>query len=349
MASRAVLALAKVSPAIPMDHDFTPYRLLYWSTTNGKPVLVSALISIPNARPPRGLVLWMHGTNPDRAKSVSAPSLQEGVAVSAAFAGGGYAVIAPDLVGLGVSHGPQAYLYNPSTISVTLDLLRIAARGLGGLLPARDRPFFVAGFSQGGHDAAVIHRALEASPQSPVRVRATAAIAGAYDLAEVSIPFALRGGSSGDSLYLGLVALSWSTFHGRALDTLLTAPAAKLVSQTFDGDHAADLEKALPRNPRDLFRSDFLQAVYGGGRHWFLDAARANQAHDWTPKAPYRAYFGANDVDVSPQDSLRFVTAARSRGADAEAVGVGPYGHGDSALQAVPRIRAWFDELSAGA
>ncbi len=348
-ASRVVLDLAKVAPAVPIAHDFTPYRLTYWSTTNGAPVLVSALVTIPNARPPRGLVLWMHGTNPDRAKSVSGPSLQEGVAVSAAFAGGGYAVLAPDLVGLGVSRGPQAYLYNPSTVPVTLDLLRIAARGMGGLLPAPPRNVFVTGFSQGGHDAAVIHRALEADPQSPMQVRATAAIAGAYDLAGVSIPFALQGRSSGDSLYLGLLALSWSTYHGRPLESVLTASAARRVRQTLDGAHAADLDKALPRNPRDLFRPDFLQAADTGGPHWFLDAARQNEAHDWTPKAPYRAYFGDNDVDVTPQDSIRFIQAVNSRGAKAEAVALGPYTHGESALHAVPRIRGWFDELTSAA
>lgn len=345
--NRMVLGLAKVSPAIPVEYGFTPYRLTYWSSTNGTPVLVSALVSIPNGRTPRGLVLWMHGTNADRSKSVSAPSLQEGVAVSAAFAGGGYAVMAPDLVGLGVSKAPQAYLYNPSTLSVTLDLLEVAARGLGGLLRNPEKDLFLAGFSQGGHDVAVLHRALEAAERPSMRVRATAAVAGAYDLAGISIPFALQGRSAGSSVYLGLAARSWATYYGHPLETLLTETATKRVALALDGAHGAEVLKLLPRNPREMFRSDFLHAQATGGEHWFLDAARANSTQDWTPQAPYRAYFGTRDVDVTPQDSLSFAKAARSRGGRAEALALGPYEHGESALHAVPLMRKWFDELSS--
>jgi len=289
----------------------------------------------------------MHGTNPDRSKSISTPSLQEGVAISAAFAGGGYAVIAPDLMGLGVSPSPQAYLYNPSTLPVTFDLLDIAARGLGGLLKAPLRELFVGGFSQGGHDAAVVHRALESAEKPPLRVKATAAVAGAYDLAGISIPFALQGGSPGSSVYLGLAAQSWATYYGHRLGTLLTEPATKVVLQALDGSHGVDVLKLLPRNPRDMFRPDFLDAQATGGTHWFLDAARANQAHDWTPRSPYRAYFGTRDMDVSPQDSIAFAEAGRRRGGNVEAIPVGPFTHGESALHAVPLMRAWFDELLA--
>ena len=345
--NRMVLGLAKVAPAIPVEYGFTPYRLSYWSTINGAPVLVSALVSIPNGRPPRGLVIWMHGTNPDRSQSVSEPSLQEGVAISAAFAGGGYAVIAPDLVGLGVSLLPQAYLYNPSTLSVTLDLLDIAARGFGGLMQAPGRDLFVAGFSQGGHDAAVLHRALETAARPPMRVKATAAVAGAYDLAGISIPFALQGRSAGSSVYLGLAAQSWATYYGHPLETLLTAPATKLVALALDGAHGADVLKLLPRNPREMFRTDFLQTQAIDGKHWFLDAARANEVLDWSPKAPMRAYFGTRDVDVSPQESLALAEAGRKRRGSVEALPVGPYEHGESALHAVPLIRRWFDQLSS--
>ncbi len=348
LVNQMVLGLAKVVPSIPVDHAFTPYRLTYWSSTNGAPVLVSALVSIPNGTAPRGLVLWMHGTNPDRTQSISRPSLQEGVAISAAFAGGGYAVIAPDLLGLGVSHAPQAYLYNPSTLSVTFDLLEIAARGLGGLLSVPEKSVFVAGFSQGGHDAAILHRALEQEKQPPMRVRATAAVAGAYDLVGLSIPFALQGRSAGSSVYLGLAAQSWATYYGHALDTVLTGPGAKLVRQALNGSHGADVLKLLPRNPRDMFRTDFLNAEATGGKHWFLDAARANGVLDWAPQAPFHAYFGTKDVDVTPNDSLAFAKSAGHRGGNVQALPVGPYGHGESVLHAVPLIRRWFDELSSG-
>ncbi len=182
-----------------------------------------------------------------------------------------------------------------------------------------------------------------------MRVRAAAAVAGAYDLAGTSIPFALQGHSPGSSTYLGLAAQSWATYYGHPLETLMTAPAAGQVRQALDGSHGADVLKLLPRNPHEMFRSDFLRAQANGGSHWFLDAARANEAWNWTPQAPFRAYYGTQDVDVSPQESIAFAEASAKRGGNAKAVAVGPFGHGESVLHAVPLIRKWFDELSTNA
>lgn len=345
LASRAVLAAAGIE-APPIGHAFTSHRVIYGSQTSGRPVRVSALVSVPDVARPRGVVLWMHGTNPDRGAAVSTPTLQEGVAVSAIFAGGGYVVVAPDLVGQGVSTAPQAYLYNPSTIDVTVDLLSLVRRGLDGVLPAGERRLFITGFSQGGHDAAVIHRALEANPAHGFRPVATGAVAGAYDLAGLSIPFALQGRSGGDTVYLGLVGQSWATYTGRELTSVFTDPAAAKVRATLDGAHAALIDKQLPRNPRALFRPEVLSAVAQGGGHWFVDAARANSAHDWAPRAPYRAYYGDRDVDVSPQDTIRFAAASRVLGGAVTAVPVGPYDHFGSVVKSAPLIRRWFDELA---
>ena len=118
---RLLIWFAKPPVPIAVREGVRLYRISYWSQTNGSPVLVSGLMAVPNQVISRGTVLWMHGTNVDRKDSPSTPSLQDGVLLSGTFGGGGYLYLAPDLVGLGISKGPQAYLYNPSTIAVTLD------------------------------------------------------------------------------------------------------------------------------------------------------------------------------------------------------------------------------------
>jgi hypothetical protein len=62
-----------------------------------------------------------------------------------------------------------------------------------------------------------------------------------------------------------------------------------------------------------------------------------------------RLYYGDRDTDVSPQDSKGFYAAAVKRGANIHLMPLGPYDHVGSALQAVPRARLWFDELSSSA
>ena len=343
---RALLWLAKLQ--VPIARGIHLYRVSYWSATDGKPVLVSGLMSLPDAGDLRGTVIWMHGTTDDRRTSISTPSLQEGVSASAVFAGGGYLLLAPDLVGLGVSKGPQAYLYNPSTADVTRDFLRAAQTVSHDLGRTWNPNLYITGFSQGGQATAVLQRAFEQTPDPAARVRAAAGIAGAYNLADISLPFALKGGSQQDSVYLTLVGLSYAVHYHQPLDTLLTPAYAQLAQRLFDGDHADAIEKQMPANPRSLFTPAFLADFDGGRAHWFIAAARDNQAYAWAPKAPFHAYFGDKDVDVSPQDAKAFVAEANRRGGNAEAISVGPYDHGGSVLHAAPLIRVWFDQLSGG-
>ena len=162
---RGLIWYAKLPAPVPVSTGVDLWRISYWSTTAGQPVLVSGLMATPQHGQPRATALWMHGTNTDRTDSISKPSV-EAVTASAIFAGGGYLTLAPDLLGLGVSHATQAYFYNPSTIAVTLDFLTAARRVAADLGKTWRPELFVAGFSQGGHSTAVIQRGAGAAERS---------------------------------------------------------------------------------------------------------------------------------------------------------------------------------------
>jgi hypothetical protein len=344
-----VLMLA-VGLHAPVNNGIHLYRVSYWSVSDGAPVLVSGLMTVPDGGAPRGVVVWMHGTHDVRADSLSNPASQEGLLASAVFAGGGYLLLAPDLVGLGVSKQPQAYFVNASTVDVTLDLLRAAKDASAEAGRPWNANLYLTGFSQGGHATAVLQRALEQHPDPDLRVAAGAGIAGPYRLADISFPFALEGHSPNDADYLATVALAYATYYHRPLVSILAEPYAQSVPQLFDGDHSlADLAKAMPTNPRALFTPDVLAAFDGKGSNWFVDTLRANQIDHWAPRAPFRAYYGDADVDVSPADAKALASDAKALGGDAEAISVGAYDHSGSALHAAPLIRAWFDQLNAGA
>ncbi|HEY3947641.1 hypothetical protein [Phenylobacterium sp.] len=344
---QVLLGAARLPRPVSVRGGAELYRLSYWSRTNGTPALVSGLVAVPAHGAAQGTALWMHGTNTNRAGSISAPSLNEGITAAAVFAGGGYLMLAPDLLGLGVSRAVQAYYYNPSTIAVTLDFLTAARRFVAGLGRAWTPDLYIAGFSQGGHSSAVMHRELERRADPTLRVRASAPISGAYNLADISIPFAMRGRSVEDSTYLAAWALSYATYYRRPLAEVLQPRYAASVTRLLDGDHTADIKTALPATPRSLFTPEFLAAFDAGQPHWLMDGARANEAYAWAPRAPLRAHYGGRDVDVPAEDTLAFVAEAGRRGGLAEAVNVGPYDHNATVFHAAPAIRAWFDQLSA--
>jgi len=346
---RALFWYASVPEAISVSDGVELYRVTYWSQVEGKNALLSGLLALPTSGNVRGTVLYMHGTKTNRADSPSNPTIQgqEALLISCAFAGGGYLVAAPDLSGLGISHAPQPYFINESTVEQSLDFLRavqVVAKDMG-------RPWnpnlYVFGFSQGAQNAAVIQRELERHNDPAWKVRAAAGIAGPYAMADVTFPFALSGVAINDSVYLTNLALSYSAYYHQPLKSVMTPDMAARARKLFDGDHPVEeLLSSMPRNPRKLFTARFLDDFDNKRPNWFIDAMRENESYAWAPVAPFRAYYGDKDVDAAPQNTIFFVRETTRRGGHVEAIDVGQEDHSGTAFHAVPKIRRWFDELS---
>lgn len=346
--ARLLVWWAGMSDRLPVDHGVTLYRLEYWTPgERGDLEVASGLVAFPRAPVLRGVVSWQHGTTTERSQTPSAPTPDEGVVASLAFAGRGYLLAAPDYVGLGTSTSLHPYYHLPTTATTVVDLLT-AARTLA---EERDfawpEPLFLTGFSQGGHATIAAMRELERRPVPGMRVTAAAPIAGAFDLSGLSFPRALEGEADSSSLYLGYLVASYARIYGQRPDSVLRKPWASSVAGLFDGTHDGQAVQAgLPRNPREMFQPAFLEDVTTGRSHWLLARLRENDLTEWTPSAPVRLYYGSLDVDVSPEEARRQAARWSERGADAVAVDVGPFAHDPSVLEAAPRVRTWFDELS---
>jgi len=342
---RLLLWMAKLQA--PVVTGVRLYRVSYWSVTDGHPVLVSGLLGVPGRNPVRGAVLWMHATHVSREDSMSNTKGAESLPVSYVFAGGDYLLLAPDLVGLGVSRAPQAYLVNASTIDVSRDFVHAAQTVTHDLGVSWNPDFYLTGFSQGGHSAAILQEDFEAHPDPAVRLCAVAPIGGVYDLAGAAFPYALQGRSDTSYIDLANMALSYATYYHQPLESVLTQRNAAVAEVVLDGNHDIAALKQLPSNPRALFNDRFMANYQHGGTDWLIEAMRANSAVARASRTPLRLYYGDKDLDAPPADAVAFAASLRAAGADAQAISVGPYDHGGSAFQAAPKVRSWFDLLSA--
>ena len=317
------------------------YRIIYPSTDEkGRPIRLSGLLALPHGSAPRGLVSFQHGTTSDRDEVPSNLST-DGLAAAILFAGNGYAAIAPDYTGLGVSKGAQSYLVASDTARSVVDMIH-AVRHIQGV--PGDPPFLV-GFSEGGYASLAAQRAMEAHGE---RVLAVAAIAGAYNLRAVSVPFSLKGESPQASVYLALWVRGYAKRYGHPLDSAFTPRYAALIPRLFDTPRdAEDAVRALPRDPRALFRPEVLDAIAGKGHHWLVDALKQNEMGDWAAKAPIRLYYGSYDVDVTPIEAATTARQMAARGSRIEAVDVGRGDHNTSVFMAVPLIVKWLESLHA--
>jgi hypothetical protein len=205
------------------------------------------------------------------------------------------------------------------------------------------------GYSQGAHAVAAVQRALEASPIDEAEVLAVASIAPPLDLANVTLPWALQGRAPSHSTYLAYIAHSYARAYGQPLESLLTDDAAALVTELFDGLHAADdIAGQLPATPLPMFRDSWVEDYFAGGASWFRSALEENEAVRWAPRVPLRLYYGGADVDVHPDDALLGAVEMRQRGGNVEAVAVGEFDHASVVYHAVPLVQEWFASVSGG-
>ena len=133
------------------------YRILYGTArANGTIVPASALVVVPDASAtqPRDMIAWAHGTTGIVAGC--APSLFEkpfhGMPAMPEAIAAGWAVVAPDYVGLGTQGGlgGHAYLVGEEAANAVADALRAARQIQGVSLSTR---YLTWGHSQGGNTA----------------------------------------------------------------------------------------------------------------------------------------------------------------------------------------------------
>jgi alpha-beta hydrolase superfamily lysophospholipase len=212
---RGLIKLAGLPDPVPVENGIELYRINYWTEHLGQPVLASGLYALPRGEAPTATVMWSHGTSVERANAPSAPTMDESVLIAAAYSGSGFATIAPDLVGMGQSKTYHPYLYMPTTIAASVDMLKAAKTVGTGMKIAWKPSLYLVGFSQGGLTTAAIQRTLEANPDPSFQVKAAAAISPPLNLAEISFPNALKGASPASSLYAGYVVNSYSRVYDK--------------------------------------------------------------------------------------------------------------------------------------
>jgi pimeloyl-ACP methyl ester carboxylesterase len=339
--ARVLLFLTRLK-GISVHNAIDLYRMHYsLARPDGNVVRLSGLLALPRDAVARRLVSFQHGTATTRTAVPSKPD-GTGIATAIAFAGNGYALVLPDYPGLGDSPGRHPY-YVADAIGPAIVAMIEAAQQLDAVPKAH---VFLSGFSEGAWASLAALRILEGEG---AHVLGSALVAGAYDLRRVSLPASMKNGSSAQSLYLAYAAWGQSEYYGHRLDSVLTPAYAKLVERLFEGATPQEILGALPADPRQLFNQSLLDAYDHDGSHWFLDTLASNSLVNAMPRSPVRFYFGSEDMEVSPAESLNAARVMSMRGADARATNVGPVGHDLSMLAAAPLILTWLSGLEAAA
>jgi pimeloyl-ACP methyl ester carboxylesterase len=196
----------------PARCDVTLHAILHPTTgPRGEATDASGAVMVPGGAGcpgPYPLLSYSRGTDLDRSRAMATPGDRETQAVAAFFAARGWVVVASDYLGYARSSFPyHPYLHAESEARTGIDALRAARTLLAGLGVPESGRLAVVGYSQGGHAALAIQRAIERDrPDGVAAPLATGAMSGPYDLAATlaesaqALPeLAVSLGSSGTS------------------------------------------------------------------------------------------------------------------------------------------------------
>jgi hypothetical protein len=223
------------------------YHLEFWTlggaseTTESSGALMVPTGAAPACSGPRPIVLYAHGTNPNKLLNIADPTdatNTEGILIAAMFAAQGYIVVAPNYAGYDISTlGYHPFVNAVQQSGEMIDILTAARAALPNTLSSATSDsgkLFVTGYSEGGHVAMATQRALQ---QSGMTYTAAAPLSG---------PYALE--AFGDALFLGDVDLGSTEFapllttsYQKAYGNIYTTP-----SDVYSATYASGIETLLP-------------------------------------------------------------------------------------------------------
>jgi pimeloyl-ACP methyl ester carboxylesterase len=353
-----LLAAEGATRAFQARYDVRSYAMTYQTPgVDGTLVTASGALYLPaGASGPLPVLVYQHGTVTSRDDVPSRlASGGEGQLIGAAYAADGFAVVLPDYIGYGASTAPyHPYLHAATEAAAAVDLLRAASKAAPGLGASLDgAQVFVTGYSQGGHAAAALQRALERDYAGEFTVRASAPMSGPYDLSGTAARLLTTNPAYGPSVVYGaLLGASMTRTYNLApsLSAVFAPPYDATAGALVAGSVSSAQLGALPSTVRAEFQPALLGALASDSTHPFWRALRDNDELDWAPRAPTRLYFGGADRDVDPSNAPTAAARMRAAGAaNVAAVNVGAtLGHGEAVVPATIAGRVFFDSVRAG-
>jgi len=308
------------------------YKIRYTSPdVYGVTDTVSGLLAVPdNAAKVFPKLVYQHGTSSSKNNVPSRygqPGGGEGD-IAVLFAGMGFVALAPDYLGLGDSRGFHPYVHAASQAWVAQDMLRAFETLQGQINVYTNDQLFITGYSQGGHAAMALHRAVELDPANAYAVTAAAHLSGPYSIGEVMRDFILSDAVYFYPGYIPNTLLSYQTVYGNLFNQVsdgFKQPYAALIEQFYTGqinlgdlnDDLVDLLIATEGScrPTRMLNDSLRQVVATNLDHPVNVALRDNNVYQWAPEAPTRIFYCKADDQVPFLNSVLARDTMVARGA----------------------------------
>lgn len=323
LGNRTKAQIAAALNGLPVSYDVRYYRVLYtMPDLKGVSDTVSGLLVLPvdTASKIFPRLVYQHGTS---GSAQDVPSFRTGSGgegtIGFLFAGLGYVSFLPDYLGLGVSTGVHPYVHAKTEADAAIQMMRACTPLLSQYKVAVNNQLFITGYSQGGHAAMALHKAIETDPAlyAEFGVTAAAPLSGPYSLSGVMRDLITSDKEYLFPAYLPNTAVSFQAAYGNLYQNLTdifkpvyATEIQKFTNKTINLTQLNNNLIALLRanegasRPSRMFQPAVLTAVMNDPAHPVNVALRANDLFRWAPKAPTRIFYCMADDQVPFMNSV---------------------------------------------
>ena len=345
----------------PVDYAVNLYRIRYATLgTDNLPDTASALIVTPEAPADQAfpIVVYGHGTTTG---PTDVPSqLRGGYEVAMGYASKGFISVAPDYLGLGTSHGFHPYVHAATEASASRDAFFAALEYLENN-PIEWNPefLFIAGYSQGGHTGAALHKELETNwPFIPVT--AATHMSGPYSLSGVMRDQVLSDDPYGYPAYIAYIVLGYQEVYDNLytdIHGIFKEPYVTEIIKFYDGTiNLQALNNQLitlltnqtgSTVAKEMLQDSVVDNMVNDSDYILNVVLRENDLDNWAPLAPTRLYYCGGDTQVPHENALVAEASMQALGAtDVQAVQINAsFDHGPCVLPSVTSSINFFQSF----
>jgi len=343
---------------VPVDYDVNLYKIRYKTPdVHGLLDTASGLLVLPVVPDSTNLpiVVYAHGTTDGPADVPS--KLHGGYEIAMAYAAKGFAVAAPDFLGLGDARGFHPYVHAASEASASFDMLNASVEYLEANAPDWDElHLFLCGYSQGGHASAALHKELQDYWSFVYPVTAATHMSGPYSISGVMRTKLLSDDSYGYPAYLAYIALGYQEAYGNLYNDIhdfFKEPYVTNIQNFKNGlvnltTLNAQLIALLATNgdtiTKRMIQDSILDHVINDPLYPLNLDLEDNDRYNWAPEVPTKLFYCSGDLQVPFQNAIVADSAMNALGApDAHAVNMGAgLDHGPCVLPSIISSISYF-------
>lgn len=343
------LLVAGANTSINPENDVEMLKLTYYTLDgDGELTKASGVLFIPKTTGTFPMLSYQHGTLIKRsnAPSILGANSTEGM-VGALGASVGFISCLPDYLGLGVSEEVHPYLQSELSASTSIDMLLAARNYCDDHGVSFSNDLYLCGYSEGGFVTMATQIELEKNYTSQFQIKASAPMAGPYDV-EATADGLLTTDTYSSPALIGFLLYSYSQYYNIVnVADVFNAPYATLIPTLFDGTKdLSSINASLTTNMTALLNQTFVSDFNTNNSHALRLAFRQNSLLDWNPHSPIRLYHSVVDEIVPYAISQNAYEVLSNNSTSTVELIPSPTGtHVGAAVPIVLSALEWFDGI----